>query len=773
MSINKFFLLLYVFIGVVPVFSAADKSVTQMLYLQILNGIFIFYFLFFINKKNKLKFFENLKSFSFVFFLLFFCWALMSTSFSINKVESFRALTLIVTYLTTIPILYFLIHQIDGIKRFFVNMIIFLLTIEILTVISPYLFDVIVYNTYTYRSQAYSGLTGNINIAAFSILLKLPFAFYETINSKKTAFKVFNFLLILTGIFSIFTVLSTRGAILGLLFISLLLIFYKTLLFYRKKITFKSFLKIILIITLPLIFNVIANNYQIQFSSQNELNNLSNRLETVVDFEQASNNQRLRYWKQSFITGISNPIFGIGIGNWKLKGIETDQKKMKNYVVPYHSHNDFLEFFAETGLMGLIFYTAFIFFALIALIYFLIKSDKAHPILFYLILVFIAYGIDASLNFPFARPIQQMSFFSILIYSIFILKNEFGFNDSFALLKNKSMLSVFLIILFLAPLSLYSSIKIYNSSVQQVNLLRQFNFNLFNTPLSEIDTYEMDYPNISETTIPLNSFKGVFYLKAGQIEKAIDLFHKGRQSNPYLMINETYLGLSYYKLNMKDSSLYYSKKAFKNQPNNIAHYAHYVISLSMNEDTLGIKKAYDEIKKIREEPEIDNIYYLAIANLLDKDESREFLDDTAKNLLQSDETDNLTRANLYILEYGREKVIEADILYEMGEQLFSENKFLEAARKFEAAGKINPLELPYFMNAANAYFQISNLEKALENIDYVINNSKTQNGKAFYIKALIYIEKGKKYRIPACKLLRQSAENGFKDALNLGNVYCR
>ena len=160
-----------------------------------------------------------------------------------------------------------------------------------------------------------------------------------------------------------------------------------------------------------------------------------------------------------------------------------------------------------------------------------------------------------------------------------------------------------------------------------------------------------------------------------------------------------------------------------------------------------------------------------MSNLLDKDDSRQFIDNTSKNLLQSDKTDDLTRANLYILEYGREKVIEADILYEMGQKLFDDKKYLESAQKFEAAGKINPLELPYFENAANAYMQISKLEKALKNINYVINNSKTPNGKAFYIKALIYIEKGDK-RL-ACKLLSQSAQNGFRGANNLANTYCR
>ena len=238
-----------------------------------------------------------------------------------------------------------------------------------------------------------------------------------------------------------------------------------------------------------------------------------------------------------------------------------------------------------------------------------------------------------------------------------------------------------------------------------------------------------------------------------------------------MMINDTYLGLAYHKLNEKDSSLFYSKKAFKIEPNNIAHFAHYVVSLAMHSDTLEIKNAYNKIRKIRKEPEVDQVYYLAMANLLDKNDSRQFIENTAMNLLESNETNDLIRSNLYVLEYGREKVTEADMLQEMGQKFFDEKKYLQSAIKFEEAGKINPLELPYFENAANAYMQISNLEKALENINIVINNSKTPNGKAFYIKALIYLEKGEKRT--ACKLLEQSFEIGFKGAKNLSIAYCR
>ena len=45
----------------------------------------------------------------------------------------------------------------------------------------------------------------------------------------------------------------------------------------------------------------------------------------------------------------SNPILGVGLGNWKLKSIEYDAKDIEGYVVPYHAHSDFIQLGAELG----------------------------------------------------------------------------------------------------------------------------------------------------------------------------------------------------------------------------------------------------------------------------------------------------------------------------------------------------------------------------------------------------------------------------------------
>ena len=158
-----------------------------------------------------------------------------------------------------------------------------------------------------------------------------------------------------------------------------------------------------------------------------------------------------------------------------------------------------------------------------------------------------------------------------------------------------------------------------------------------------------------------------------------------------------------------------------------------------------------------------------MSDLLDKDENRSVIGNANKSLLDS--KDDRLKASVYIVEFGKDQVFEADFLYKEGLDLFDKKDFENAADRFKRAAELNPLELPYFENAANAYLQYSNYEKAIEMADYVIDNATKPTGKAHYIKAFVFIEQGNKLR--DCKLLSVSAGYGFGGASNLSRAYCR
>ena len=97
----------------------------------------------------------------------------------------------------------------------------------------------------------------------------------------------------------------------------------------------------------------------------------------------------------------------------------------------------------------------------------------------------------------------------------------------------------FLIITILTTLpTLYISNQVFKSHKGQMFLLQDFNSNNYNLNLNEVDNSVPDIPNITVTTIPINSVKARYYVKAKKYDKALKLINEGKNSNPYLYYSE-------------------------------------------------------------------------------------------------------------------------------------------------------------------------------------------------------------------------------------------
>ena len=91
-----------------------------------------------------------------------------------------------------------------------------------------YLFyeSVITNGNFLQRGNAFKGLAANINIASFSIALKIPVLIYIIFSKQKKYLKLFCFILIYSSFLTILLLLS-RAAILAIVFISISLFFVK------------------------------------------------------------------------------------------------------------------------------------------------------------------------------------------------------------------------------------------------------------------------------------------------------------------------------------------------------------------------------------------------------------------------------------------------------------------------------------------------------------------------------------------------------------------
>ena len=153
-------------------------------------------------------------------------------------------------------------------------------------------------------------------------------------------------------------------------------------------------------------------------------------ISAIVDTEDRSRQTRFRYYQHALETIKESPVFGIGLGNWKIYSIKKDSQNIRSYILPYNVHNDILEFTAETGIIGgILFLSFFIYLAL-----FVIKDFNLNPNDLYLdnyslfiMLPFIFYFTDLNLNFPSTRP---ENLYLLLIYIAYVFSTKYQLDDA-------------------------------------------------------------------------------------------------------------------------------------------------------------------------------------------------------------------------------------------------------------------------------------------------------------------------------------------------------
>ena len=433
--IFKILLILYLVVGTVPNLDSLDKVVTQWLYLNFLNTFALFFLV--IKGYPLKKYFFNKTS---ILFLALFIWSSISLFFAINKVESIVVLSQLFAIIITFIITMICLSEIERPFRFISNVLSFYLIVELITIYLPFLNSATALDQIYSRSSLFLGFAANVNITAFSIIYKIPFLIYSILQLKK--FKIISFIssfvIFALIIFASGTLNSTRGAIITYTSLAPVLLIISIVIYFKSK---KYKLMIISIIySLSVIISFPFNSYLSDFFGESE-KNITNRISSLNVLIEEGNvtdesiNQRKSFYSQALSVIINNPLTGIGIGNWKIKSIDTNKENIIGYTVPYHVHNDYLEIGAEIGLVGLLIYLTILFFGFKNVVINFTKIIFTRSKLFensficVTISLFIyIFLIDSNLNFPFHRPIVFINIIVLLAYlnssEKFILNEE-------------------------------------------------------------------------------------------------------------------------------------------------------------------------------------------------------------------------------------------------------------------------------------------------------------------------------------------------------------
>lgn len=374
----------------VPSFGSFDKANAQWLFLS-----FIPLFFFTIHLKKSILFNRHFIIYS-IFIFQAVLSLLYSNNLSISLVDLSRHLVLFV--LVFLLANYFISYKLS----FYILSIIIssFLIYESFYSLRPLLYyvnntgDFSLSNITSLDIDPFKGLTGNRNITTASFVIKLPFLFYLIFKSR-IYLKLFFSSLAIFPLISFF-IINSRAALLSLIIIVLLFTLYFIL--YNRKKLFNLFF----------IYAPILISFYISYEAQPSTTSTTTERLSSIALTNESSSYRFFLWENAFDYIKLHPFVGCGIGNWKVESAAYWGSTGSDYIVPFHAHNDFLEFTTELGLLGGLSY----------LILFLVILHTFSSLFYkfkelkFLILVssFIALFIDSLLNFPFERPIIQSMF---------------------------------------------------------------------------------------------------------------------------------------------------------------------------------------------------------------------------------------------------------------------------------------------------------------------------------------------------------------------------
>ena len=416
--------LLIVVLGILPIICPPGNGLikTSPEFLKSSIGlplIFLFLFLaFFLKDKPSFSLFFKEKIS--IALTLFLGWCLVTILWATNPYEGFRVL---LPWIGGGVTFFLLARNLNPSKdlRFFLKVMFVSGFVAATIGIFQYLLG------FDFFSQAAGPAStfGNKNMGAEYIVLTLPLGFYFFFEEKKKSDELFYLFMISNMLLYVIYVMS-RSAYLSIMaqvfFFGLYCFFqYKK----NKKVPYftkpKSKMILGLVVYLFFAINISPSGYRWQLDSYKDRFGSIFSDATLTAFK---GNTRISFWVNSLLMLKDHPIGGVGVGNWSIEypayhdKIIAD-KEYDDQVKLYQLHNDYLEIFVSTGIIGGILFLSFIFF-FFREGYFLLKNPdfkERNPLIF-MALGFSGFLVFGNFNYPlqvFVTMIVLCSYAGVLV----------------------------------------------------------------------------------------------------------------------------------------------------------------------------------------------------------------------------------------------------------------------------------------------------------------------------------------------------------------------
>ena len=469
---------------------------------------------------------------------------------------------------------------------------------------------------------------------------------------------------------------------------------------------------------------------------------------------------RIHLWEGAIDYATKHPFLGAGYGNWKLASIPYEKEFTNDLFVPYHSHNDFLEMFADLGIIGgLCFGMMFLLFPIYAFTIWRNKVAKAfHLPASISFMAVTCYAVDAFLNFPAERTAMQ----TMLAISAALVWIPLGHLKSTPLLSKKSWVPMvyFALAISLILPSIYIAKLTYDSLKVQKYVMGEIDADP-KMALEEVKEGLPSIPNLSTSTLPIPALIARYEFRDKHYDEALRLLKESDHVNPNLHYNDFIRTAVYAAQQKYDSVSYYAKKAFYNWPRATSYYKNVIFAAAKQKDTIEIQKAFNLYNKYRPSGEAWNQYLLGMYEVKNgTDPHLNSLLDSAIKTYPADSvlfknvinifarSGNLALKNTVIVDYAAQ-----------GAQAFMKGNYTKAAQSYIKAIASDPANYTHYENAGICYYTAKDFKNAIIYFDKVTKMPSATTGKSEFFMAMSYIALNNKPK--ACESLYTAKSKNY------------
>ena len=632
--------------------------------------------------------------------------------------------------------------------------------------------------------------TGNINIFAASLNLKIPFLLFGMCSFsgwKKwisiTAFTISCLLIFLN---------TNKAAFLSLSLITIIFLFYNS---WRTKAYKKIAFVVLPIIATYLLSNIINDipKTEIVAPSTTEISNVLPESESIISTldNESSLSSRLSFWENSFELAQKNLFTGVGIGNYPIEITPYDNKSLSNGILTLHPHNDFVEITVETGIInGLIYVSLFIIILIVNLKR--IKSDNEQTRIIALItlLMLVVYSVDSFLNFPLYQPTIQISLCLILVFTL--LNTSSKSNEKINFISNKYLLPI----IFVSIFSVYGSYIIVKTYMIDLEIKTDMALEKHVLTSDYLEKNLPNYPNVNSETYPFLQKLGVYYYLESNYDASKKMFKKSKLINPFSGVEEWYLSKIYQKTNI-DSSQYYIKKSFELRPRDLGTYLDVLYVSNIKKDTATIYETNSIYSSYNDLP----INYIYTSNALYNSgysikNLNKFIDEGLLKFPNDSLLMDRKKMFQKVLDASKgkitnnpeigtsTKVATEDEANAKTKKLISINIVLQEAINYAAKAQYDlavknylkvleqyPDNLAIYQNIGICKFEQKKFSEAIPYLEKSLKDSSLYDGKSQYLLGICYLNTQQKDK--GCEYLTIAKNKNYPNASQISNQYCK